>query len=128
MSSIPPVQAACFQHLMSHTEVSLPQNECETSLFSQASLHLCLFTVLCGMQVHYYMEDLVFSFPCRVLDFLSKTFLLPFPCATGTHGEQKCRLLEPSASYLGIQNICALHMTFASSRRLHGALWSCKLI
>lgn len=121
MSSIPPAQASCSQHLMSHTEESPLHNEYETSLFSQASLHFCLFKVLCGIRVHYYMEDLVFSFPCRVLDILSETFLLPF-CATGTHGEQKCRFLQPSASYLVIQNLCAFHMTFASSKQV--TAWS----
>lgn len=73
-------------------------------------------------RVHYYMEDLVFSFPCRVLDVLSETFLLPFPCATGTHGEQKCRCLQPSASYLVIQNLCAFRVTFASSKQV--TAWS----
>jgi len=79
------------------------------------------------MQVRYYVKDLVFSFPCRVLDFISKSFLLHFLCGTGTNGEQKCRLLERSAAYLVIQNLCALHTTFASSKQMPGALWSCKL-
>lgn len=71
INSIPPVQASCFQHLMSHTEESLLHSEYETSLYSKASLRFCLFAVLCGIQVHSYMENLVLSFPCKVLDFPS---------------------------------------------------------
>lgn len=77
------------------------------------------------MQVHNYMEDLDSSFPCRVLNFPSKIFCL-FPCATGSHGKQTCRLLRPSASSLVIHSLYALHMTFAFSKWLHGGIWSWK--
>lgn len=112
---------------MSHTKESPLHSEEETPLFIQASLKIWPFEVLYGIHAHNYMEDLDSSFPCRVLDFFSKIFLFPFPCASGSHGKQTFRLLRHSASSLVIHNLCAPHVTLPPANKwLCGAVWSWK--